>query len=134
MDVRLAFPDSDSPDDARRLRSWLAEEPELAGRVRLVSAAPPPGALGVTTDGLLAVLEPGGGVVTLVAAVIAWLRYRTGRIRITFSTKDGESKVELSAERVKALDAAGSKALLEEVMRAVGGPGDSEPGEPPVDR
>ncbi|MFI6744289.1 hypothetical protein ACIBI9_66510 [Nonomuraea sp. NPDC050451] len=118
MDVRLTFPDSDSPDLPRGLQSWLTAEPELAGRVRVISAAPPPGTLGAVTDGLLAVLGPGGGVVALVGAVIAWLRYRTGRIRITFSSKDGESKVELTAERVKALDAAGTKALVEEIVKA----------------
>ncbi|MGW0593919.1 effector-associated constant component EACC1 [Streptosporangium sp. NPDC002607] len=121
MDIEISVSEPDSVDAANDLYEWLVEEPELAGRVRSLEAPPVPGTLGPLTEALRIALEPGGAVMVLATLVVAWLRYRTGKVTITIVTKDGESRVDVLAERVKALDAAGTQALVSEVVRAVEG-------------
>ncbi|MEU8039519.1 hypothetical protein [Streptosporangium sp. NPDC049078] len=123
MDIEISVSEPDSVDAANDLYEWLVEEPELAGRVRLLDTPPAPGTLGPLAEALRIALEPGGAVTVLATVLIAWLRYRTGKVTITIVNKDGESKVDVLAERVKALDAAGAQTLAAEVVRAVEGPG-----------
>ncbi|GAA2883481.1 hypothetical protein GCM10010517_46690 [Streptosporangium fragile] len=121
MDIELSISDPDSADALGDLYEWLVEEPELAGRIRVVESPPAPGTLGPVAEALQVALEPGGAVTVLAAVVVAWLRYRTGKMTITIVTRDGESRVDMVAERVKALDAAGAEALVSEVVRTVDG-------------
>jgi len=88
------------PDELRSLRAWLAEEDELRGAVRLVEAPPPLDTLGVTADALQVVA--GSASTALAASLIAWIRTRTGRVRIVVKGK-GKS-VELDSATVRALD------------------------------
>ncbi len=99
--VKLAA-DADTAD----LAAWLEADDELHGHVRREPAAVPDGALGATIAQLALSLGSGSAATAMASVVIAWLRRRTGGVAVRLTRPDG-STVELQAERVRALDAAG---------------------------
>jgi hypothetical protein len=69
-----------SGDLARDLRTWLNHEDELRGRIALVEAPAPPGALGSGVIEAITVGIGSGGAITIaVSGVISWLRQIAGR-------------------------------------------------------
>lgn len=108
MDVLVTISEGGSADMLRELRSWLVDEPELRGRVLLRERAVGQGDLGPTLEALQ-LLGAGGGAATAASVIIAWLRSRSGEIKIKV-TRNGET-LEVSAKGVKGLDAAGVREL-----------------------
>jgi len=76
--VTVAMEADQAVDGARALLRWLADEAELRGRVRLADTAPIPGSLGALSDTLVVSLGPGGAATVFAAALISWIRHRTG--------------------------------------------------------
>jgi hypothetical protein len=107
-------------EHTRSLFSWLAEEDELRGRVRLVEADPVPGTLGALPTELMVALAPGGAGTILAGAVIAWIRHRTGEVTCTVTRPDGAS-VSVSGTRVRAADTAELGQLVGQVTAALDG-------------
>jgi hypothetical protein len=117
--VKLAAGSAGSADaDIADLAAWLEAEDELRGRVRREPAAVPDGALGATIAQLALSLGSGGAVTAMASVLIAWLRRRTGSVSVILTRPDG-SRVELSADRVRALDAAALQAQVDQVVAAV---------------
>ena len=111
--VKLAA-DADTAD----LAAWLEADDELRGHVRREPAPVPDGALGTTIAQLALSLGSGGAATAMASVVIAWLRRRTGSVAVRLTRPDG-SAVELQAERVRALDAAGLQAQVDQLVTAV---------------
>ena len=125
MDVTVSVAGRDAAaEELRSLFTWLAEEEELRGRVRLVETAPEPGTLGGWPEVVVVVLSQGGAVTVLASAVIAWIRHRTSAVTCTVTRPDGTS-VELTATRVRRTDLAGVGELVAQVAAALGD-GDTE--------
>ena len=95
----------------RGLRSWLGDEPELQGRLTARESTPRPGTLGPLLEALVVAVGPGGVAAALVTGLVSWLRQQRGDVTVRVERADGSS-FEISAQRVKGLDAAG---LREEV-------------------
>ena len=84
-------------DQVRRLRTWLAGDASLAGRVRWEATVPAPGELGAGVEALLVTLAPGGVAVAVVSGVFGWLRSRSTSVRLRLRRPDGaELEVETS--------------------------------------
>lgn len=110
------------------LREWLQHEPGLRGRVRTVSAPPPEGALGASTELLVALATSGGGAVAVLARSVSnWLieRERQRRADVTVTvTRPGGGKVSVSVRR-----AAEAEQALRTALQAA-----TEPSKPGQDR
>ncbi len=94
-----------SGEELRSLHAWLSRDGALRGRVRSSPGSPRPGA----AEALLVSLARGGVATLLSAALIAWLRQRTGDLSVTL-TRDGDGDggtVTLTARELRVLDAAG---------------------------
>jgi hypothetical protein len=107
-------------DGARSLRAWLVGEEQLRGRVRLLEATPDPGRLGPGVDGLVVALAPGGAASVLAAVAVAWVRAQRADVTVTVERPDG-STVRLEGRRVRGLDAAAARDLVEQAGRALDG-------------
>ncbi|MCX5434751.1 hypothetical protein OHU11_41985 (plasmid) [Streptomyces sp. NBC_00257] len=131
MSVAVELAGPGAADELRSLHEWLSAEDELRGRVRLVQAPPPPGALGTAGEMLTVVLAPGGVTAVLASTAVAWMRHRTGAVVCKLTKPDGTS-VEVSAQRVRGSDVAEVRELVGELARMLddgsgavgGGPGD----------
>lgn len=110
--------EADGGEDIADLAAWLDGEDELRGHVRREPAPVPDGALGATIAQLALSLGSGSAVTAMASVVIAWLRRRTGSVSVSLTRPDG-STVELSADRVRALDAAGLRAQVDQLVTAV---------------
>ncbi|GAA3420494.1 effector-associated constant component EACC1 [Streptosporangium vulgare] len=122
MEILITVAASEAADELRDLRSWLAEEPELRGRVGLVEAEPTAGALGPVPEMLQVAFGAGGALATLAGVVIAWLGNRGGEVTVKLTR--GEAVAEVSAKGVKSLDLAQARALtthLAEVLNNTDG-------------
>lgn len=122
MEILITVAASEAADELRDLRSWLAEEPELRGRVGLVEAEPAAGALGPVPEMLQVAFGAGGALATLAGVVIAWLGNRGGEVTVKLTR--GEAVAEVSAKGVKSLDLAQARALtthLAEVLNDTDG-------------
>lgn len=108
-----------SPDELRSLRQWMVEEEALRGRVRLVSAAPEPGALGGVVETLAIALAPGGVATALASVVITWIRRRTGNVVVKISEPGGKT-YELSADNVRILSAEDLQEIAGKLARDLG--------------
>ncbi|MFH8886325.1 hypothetical protein [Streptomyces californicus] len=102
----------------RELRRWLAEEPELRGRVRVRTPEPPPGAMGLEADALLALLAPGGVAAVFAGALVAWVQTRRGDQTVTITRPDGTA-VTVSTTRLKGLDAEQNARLVRELAASL---------------
>ncbi|MEV4379276.1 hypothetical protein [Streptosporangium sp. NPDC049644] len=108
-----------SADELRNLHSWLQEEPELRGQVRVREGDPPPDALGPVVDGLQVALGTGGVGASLAGVLIAWLRTRGGEVSLTLSRSENETRVEMTAKGVKALNLVETQALTTQLVEVL---------------
>jgi hypothetical protein len=118
VSVLITVSEGDGADGARRLRSWLRREPALRGRVTEREAPPPPGTLGPVLDAVLVALGPGGVAAALVTGLVSWLRHERGDLSVRVERADGSS-FEITAQRVKGLDAAGLRTEVAALTRAL---------------
>lgn len=102
-------------DLTRDLFAWLIEEPDLRGKARIVERAPLPGALGPVAEALQVALGSGGAVTMLATVAVTWLHHRVGKVTVTFTKGKGHPSLEVTAHRVKMLDAEGIQALVAEI-------------------
>ena len=100
------------------LADWLEADEELRGHVRREAEPVPEGALGAELAQLVVSLGSSGAVTAMASVIIAWLRRRTGSVSVSLTRPDG-SAVELTAERVRALDAAGVREQVDQLVAAV---------------
>ncbi|MEV6199074.1 hypothetical protein AB0M64_03780 [Streptomyces sp. NPDC051771] len=104
------------------LRGWLGKQRELRGRVQRGAGEPPaPGTMGTATEFVTVLLEPGGIVTVLVAAVVTWVQTRSGSQTVTITRPDG-TEVTVTSDRVKGLDAQQTGALAQEIAGQLGVP------------
>ena len=115
MDAQIRISSDDAVDDYAALRKWLADERELAGRVRLVQRRPQEGELGGAYEMISVALGAGGAVGVMVRSLVAWLQGRRSDIEITVSSPAG-GVAKLSARRIKDADL---QSLLQEVRAAL---------------
>jgi hypothetical protein len=106
---------ADHDDPARSLRSWLVDEDELRGRVRLMDRPPEPGRLGAWLETVAVVLAPGGAAAVLAGAVVSWVRWHRSDLRVAIRRRDGQ-QAEVEVKRLRGMDAA----TLPEVIEALG--------------
>ncbi|WP_329431184.1 hypothetical protein OG339_47430 (plasmid) [Streptosporangium sp. NBC_01495] len=115
----LLMVDAEHPaEELRELHTWLGEEPELRGRVRLVESDPPPGALGPVLEGLQIAFGAGGAVATVASVVIAWLGTRKGEVTVTVTR--GSDEVQISAKGIKGLDIAAAQGSTGHIVEVLG--------------
>ncbi|MEV8535848.1 hypothetical protein [Streptomyces sp. NPDC051211] len=104
------------------LRGWLGKQRELRGRVQRGAGEPPaPGTMGTATEFVTVLLEPGGIVTVLVAAVVTWVQNRSGSQTVTITRPDG-TEVTVTSDRVKGLNAQQAGALAQEIAGQLGVP------------
>ncbi|WP_431042858.1 effector-associated constant component EACC1 [Streptomyces sp. P1-3] len=136
MECWLAVAGEDRFDAKVELTEWLANEPELRGRVRSAPAAPGAGELGGGWADALVVTLSGGGALTVLARTLAvYLKQpRRRNARVEIVAPDGR-RTEVSAEHVKSL--AEVEALLRVALHAqqqdAGRDGESQDPEPGQD-
>ncbi|MDG4764044.1 hypothetical protein O7632_07985 [Solwaraspora sp. WMMD406] len=112
MDLSLTVHHDDAPQLVRDLRQWLAAEPELSGRVRLESAPPQRGELGIL-ELLIVALGAGGVLSVLAESLQTWFAQpRRSDVRITVRTAAGDV-IEIDAKRVKQVER-----LIEQALAA----------------
>ncbi len=119
--LRIASPDAAT--DLASLRGWLADVPELRGRVDEVHSPPPAGALGPVLDALQVAAVPGGAVTLFATALVTWLQHRDTDVTVRVE-RDGRT-VELDAKRVRALDVDGVRRVIEAAVHAIEEPAES---------
>lgn len=112
-------------DPERDLGRWLSEREQLRGRVSVVEQRSQPGALSDSVVTVIANLSS-ASVGAFASALIAWIRHRTTDTRVTVRRADG-TRWEISARRVRALNASEVTALVDQVGRLVGEPSAEEP-------
>jgi hypothetical protein len=105
-------------ESATALADWLEADDELRGHVRREAAPVPEGALGAELAQVVVSLGSSGAVTAMASVIIAWLRRRTGSVSVSMTRPDG-STVELTAERVRALDASGVREQVDQLVAAV---------------
>ncbi|WP_305783621.1 effector-associated constant component EACC1 [Symbioplanes lichenis] len=118
MRVSITVVGQGGPEALRHLRSRLRAEPALRGRVTDRELPPAPGTLGPVLDAVLVALGPGGVAAALVTGLVSWLRHERADLSVRVERADGSS-FELTAQRVKGLDAAGLRAEIAALARAV---------------
>ncbi|MEU9304631.1 hypothetical protein [Streptomyces sp. NPDC048269] len=92
--------------------------PELR---RHLGEPPPPDAMGLGSDALIAVLAPGGVAAVLAGAVVAWVQSRRGDQTVAITTGEG-TEITISTTRVRGLDARQSADLARELAAMLGAP------------
>ncbi|WP_319943260.1 effector-associated constant component EACC1 [Nocardia aurantia] len=105
---------SGNSSDLHTLRSRLAAEETLRGRVRLISKVPPVGTLGSAIETVTVALRSDGAAMALAGALVAWIRTQPGDLTVNVSRSDGTT-VELSAERAR-LDDENTRSLLTDLL------------------
>jgi hypothetical protein len=121
-----------SGEELRSLYGWLVEDPEFRGRVRMHTAAPRPGEMGLDTYSMMVDVAAGGGLVmaasvrTLGTVLVTWLKARKNPVDLTLRGTDG-AEVKLSAGAVSDLPADGVSQMLDEMARRLG-PAEGAPG------
>ncbi|WP_431934266.1 effector-associated constant component EACC1 [Nonomuraea jabiensis] len=118
MEVRLGV-DAESADEVRDLHAWLADEPELRGRVHLMERPPADGRLGPVAEGMTVFFGAGGALATVAGVVVAWLGSRKGEVTVRIRRE--ESEVEVSAKGVRALSLAETRALTAHLFEVLNG-------------
>jgi hypothetical protein len=101
----------DAPGQVRELHAWLSEDPLVRRWVRLVEREPPPGALGPMAEAVQ--------VAAVAGVLIAWLRYRTSDVTVKVRRTDDDTEVEVSAQRVRTLNAEQTRALAAQIEAAL---------------
>jgi hypothetical protein len=81
------------------LQAWLAEEPEIRGRLRRVREPAEPGQLGALADILAVAVGSGGTLTVLASSLSVWLKQpRRSDVRIKVHAPNG-TVAELDAQR-----------------------------------
>ncbi|WP_216590466.1 effector-associated constant component EACC1 [Streptomyces brasiliscabiei] len=116
LDVTLRLlTDDTSPstqeDDLALLRRGLVAEPELRGRVRLVTAAPEAGQMGSGIELLAIAIGSSGAVTALVRTLPALLKARRAAATVELTLPDGR-EVKVTAD-----SADDAHALLDAALR-----------------
>ncbi|MFJ8076391.1 hypothetical protein ACIQ7Q_21195 [Streptomyces sp. NPDC096176] len=124
MIVLVSTLDSKATEELRSLRSELQGEEAWRGRVELVERPPAQGTLGPVLEALQLVLEPGTAAPFL-AALVAWLRWRTSDIELTVRRTDDSTTVTLSGKRLKGQDAAALTADVDRLSKHLSRPSNS---------
>lgn len=115
----ISVEDAATDTGVHDLRRRLAGEPELRGRIRTDGSGPlPAGAMGLATDALLAVLEPGGVVTTFAAGLVTWLAARRTECTVTVTRPDG-TQITLTATRIRNLTAQQRAEFVREITAAL---------------
>ncbi|OKK04987.1 hypothetical protein AMK26_15310 [Streptomyces sp. CB03234] len=115
----MSVEDAATDTGVHDLRRRLAGEPELRGRIRTDGSGPlPAGAMGLATDALLAVLEPGGVVTTFAAGLVTWLAARRTECTVTVTRPDG-TQITLTATRIRNLTAQQRAEFVREITAAL---------------
>lgn len=115
MDLRIEVDEPDAAESLRSLTVWLKDEDGLRGQVRTVPRPMRPGTLGGVLDAIVVTVGQGGAGALAVSAVVTWLRQRTTEVTIRITRANGESAVELSAKRVRSMDAAELRGVVAEL-------------------
>lgn len=113
----------DSTENLRTLRTWLAEEPELRGRVRLVERPPEPGHLGTVPELILVTLGTGSATTGFATAVNAWLQHRAVDVACTVTRIADGTGITMSARQLRQADAATRGRLARELSATLAGGG-----------
>jgi hypothetical protein len=103
MEVTVSVSGPDAADNLRSLLTWLSDEDELHGRIRLTGPGAQPGTLGSLTECIAMILGPGSMSAALAASLVAWLRQRTSDVAISVRNRHGEM-LEMKTERVHGLN------------------------------
>ena len=108
----------DEPSDLESLQEWMAEVSELRGLITAVEQPPPPGALGPLVEALMVALGPGGAATAFAAALISWIRHRSGVVTIRIDLPDG-GRLELDAHRIRGLGATELQAEIDALLKVI---------------
>jgi Effector Associated Constant Component 1 len=125
--IRVDRAEGSSLDALRSLQAWIAGEQELSGRVRHIPEEPPAGAMGGASAALAVALGPGGIATAAATVLLAWIRRRTGSVKVTLQRPDGTSW-SLETENVQGLTASELRSLTRDVAAMMDGgnaPGDT---------
>lgn len=112
-----------SDQELPSLQAWLTAT-GVPARTRLAAAAPEPGRLGVASDALMVALAPGGAAIAVLGAIVAWLRSRRSDVTLRITTGEGRT-VEVTARRLRDMDADAVAGLVAETVAALDPPGAS---------
>lgn len=108
MDVVIRVEGPGAADELRSLRTWLIDDDDFRGLVRLHEADPAQETLaGGIVNGLTIATVVGSLGTALGTVLVTWLKTRVGRVRIQVTRPDG-AVVEMNAEQVRGLDAEGA--------------------------
>ncbi|MFZ3492388.1 effector-associated constant component EACC1 [Streptomyces sp. 5.8] len=122
MQIAISARDDGGRAGTDDLRGWLGKQRELRGRVqRGAVESPAPGTMGTATEFVTVLLEPGGVVTVLVAAVVTWVQNRSGSQTVTIVRPDG-TEVTVTSDRVRGLNAQQAGALAQEIAGQLGVP------------
>lgn len=117
-EVRLSVAGEDANAATRSLQTWLDRREELRGRLRTVTMAPQPGAMGVPPELVVTLVS---GVSSAAASVlISWIRRQVGKISVTAIHPDG-AKITLTAEHVRGLTQHDIGPLVDRLAQALDG-------------
>ena len=94
MAVRISI-EGDDGDELRALNTWLSDEQELRGRVKLKQAPPRASDLGAIADSVVVAFGAGGAGTVLASSLITWLKTRRTTARLTVRTSDRTVELEL---------------------------------------
>ncbi|MEU4155010.1 hypothetical protein [Actinoplanes sp. NPDC026670] len=116
MLVEAAVTGDDSGRHLENLVKWLRADPELQGLVTVRRGEVPSGAMGTLADVVQVALAPAGAGAAMVTALVSWLRYRTGDVKVTLTRKGAERRVEITANRLRQLDGPQLQALAGDLL------------------
>jgi Effector Associated Constant Component 1 len=115
MHAHISISGRDEVTEYAALASWLSEERELDGPVRMIQRKPQDGELGGVYDVLSVAVGSGGAVAVLARSLVTWLQARRSDVEVTISHPKGGS-VKVNARRIKDVDLA---LLIQEVRAAL---------------
>ncbi|MGW8983077.1 effector-associated constant component EACC1 [Streptomyces parvus] len=109
--------DENDAGEVAELGAWLADVPQLRGRVdRGARESAPAGTMGPAMDALVAVLEPGGVAAVFTGALVAWLQSRRSSHTISVTRPDG-TRITLSSRQARALSPQDAAEIAERLVR-----------------
>jgi hypothetical protein len=127
--VRLDGGGNTSHTQENDLSAMLGSHPLLRGRVQPSTERHDASGLNPSLAALLVDLSP-AAIGAFTSILLTWLRHRTGSTRLTLRRPDG-ARLELSAQRVRNLNAAELTTLATQLTEALGGrlplPGTDQP-------
>jgi tetratricopeptide (TPR) repeat protein len=107
----VAVVGEESESQLPSLETWLNDDAGIGGRVRLTQPQPEPGSMGTMANALAVSVKSGAALVTVVQALITWLRSRKSDVRVVITNARGE-RLELSTKNVRALDQSALTAMI----------------------